>query len=63
MVSQAACFQACEDMAGCNAVYQYKYSYSSEYRSCYLFSQDDCYDSGSMQADVSQGWETWVFNE
>ncbi len=60
MVSQVECFQACDDTPGCDAIFQYKYSYESNSRSCWLFSQSNCYDSGTMQAEIVSGWETWI---
>ena len=62
MKSQEECFQICLDEPGCDAIYQFKYANPSDSRSCFLFMQENCYDTGQMQPEIYLvGWETWIW--
>ena len=62
MTSQEECFEICLDEPGCDAIYQFKYANPSDSRSCFLFMQENCYDTGQMQPEINiVGWETWIW--
>ena len=58
MTSQEECFEICLEEPGCDAIYQFKYANPSDSRSCFLFNQTECYDTGQMQPEINiVGWE------